>query len=105
MPTRGGKGAFALVGKDKMGNIRGAFTPPGPSPIKGEGSGSQVPHMKDLPLSAIKGGGKVPCAQAGKKPTSASPLHGEGGEGGRKALDKAEPRVSGITEKRATRVR
>jgi hypothetical protein len=31
--------------------------PPEPSPIKGEGSGSKVPRMTDLPLS-VSGGGK-----------------------------------------------
>jgi hypothetical protein len=29
--------------------------PPEPSPVKGEGGGSQVPHMTYLPLSACQG--------------------------------------------------
>jgi hypothetical protein len=40
--------------------------PPEPSPIKGEGSGSQVPHMTYLPLSAPR----PPLSRGG---TSAAP--------------------------------
>jgi hypothetical protein len=53
--TRVGKYPSPLVGKVGIGEPGLSSPPPEPSPVKGEGSGSQVPHMTDLPLSALVG--------------------------------------------------
>jgi hypothetical protein len=54
-----------LAGEGGDGGEEGLSSPPpDPSPIKGEGSGSQVPHMTYLPLSARRGRAGWGCASA-----------------------------------------